>query len=76
MNFRTNAVGFWLLSFFCQLIKVLLLFNFCVRDWSGILFETEDRGGAGSEGEKKYSGKPDGRAGTPRKKDKSRRTKD
>ena len=27
-------------------------------------------------GEKRYSGKPDGVAGTPRKKDKSRRTKD
>ncbi len=32
----------------------------CVRDWSGILFETEAGGGDGSEGEKRYSGKPDG----------------
>ena len=39
----------------------------CVRDWSGILLETEAGDGGGSEGEKRYSGKPDGRAGTPQK---------
>ena len=31
----------------------------CVRDWSGILLETEAGDGGGSEGEKRYSGKPD-----------------
>ena len=38
-----------------------------VRDWSGILLETEAGDGGGSEGEKRYSGKPDGVAGTPKK---------
>ena len=38
----------------------------CVRDWSGILLETEDGDEDGSEGEKRYSGKPDGGAGTPK----------
>jgi hypothetical protein len=47
-----------------------------VRDWSGILFETEAETKAEAGGEKRYSGKPDGRAGTPRKNDKSRKTKD
>ena len=42
----------------------------CVRDWSGILCERSLRS------EQRYSGKPDGVAGTPRKNDKSRKTKD
>ena len=33
----------------------------CVRDWSGILFSRRRRRSG-----KRYSGKPDGRAGTPK----------
>ena len=41
---------------------VLLVFSSLqnVRDWSGILLETEAGDGGGSEGGKRYSGKPDG----------------
>ena len=40
----------------------------CVRDWSGILLETEAGDGGGSEGEKRYSGKPDGDSRNAQKK--------
>ncbi len=39
-----------------------------VRDWSGILLETEAGDGGGSGGEKRYSGKPDGDSRNAQKK--------
>ena len=50
---------------FVKYIKryVLFIVAFCVRDWSGILCENESE----VEGEQRYSGKPDGVAGTPKK---------
>ena len=50
----------WILGIL--MFSLFLVAPLCVRDWSGILFLRRRRRSG-----KRYSGKPDGRAGTPKK---------